>query len=101
MMKVLGSSTVNNTSVTPSAIGSVIYPLIAVMAAASGLPRYTEASSVPLRPLKLRFDVRKDTPCVRGAWPIPTQGPQPHSRIRTPASTSVEIMPSRSAMEKI
>ena len=60
-----------------------------------------DASSVPLRPLKLRFDVRRDTPLVRGAWPIPTQGPHPHSNIRAPASTNVEIMPSRNAIEKI
>ena len=77
--------------------GAVIYPVRAVAAATSGLARYNEASSVPPRPLKLRFEVRSETPCVAGACPMPTQGPQPHSSTRAPLSTSLPMTPSRSS----
>ena len=74
--------------------GGQRYPVTAAAAATAGPARYTEASVVPQRPLKLRLEVRTDTPPLWTAWPIPTQGPQPHSRILAPASTKSERTPS-------
>ena len=44
----------------------------------------------PARPLKLRLEVRTAMPSVAGVWPMAQHGPQAISRIRTPASISIQ-----------
>lgn len=65
-------------------VGSVIYPVRQLTAAVSGLTRYTPASRVPLRPSKLRLNVRRETPAELGLWPMPMQGPQALSECARP-----------------
>ena len=54
-------------------------------AATAGEHRKTWSSAVPLRPGKFRLNVRSEFEPEGGACPIPTQGPQAGSSIRTPA----------------
>ena len=49
---------------------------------------------VELRPLKLRLDVRTETPLELGAQPMPQQGPQASSKTRAPAFRRSPITPS-------
>ena len=72
---------------TPRSRGSVISPSSAHAAAVSGLTRYTCALFVPLRPSKLRFEVRTLTASVWGAWAAPMQNPQAASSSRAPAAS--------------
>lgn len=51
----------------PRVVGSVIFPVSADAAAVSGEQRNTASSWVPLRPLKFRGAVRKDTESAPGA----------------------------------
>ena len=53
-------------AVAGTEVGSVIYPVRQLTAAVSGLTRYTPASRVPLRPSKLRLNVRRETPAELG-----------------------------------
>ena len=76
----------------------VITPVIADAAAVSGETRYTPASAVPLRPLKLRLNVRKETPALFGAKPCPRQGPHALSKILNPAAISSPKMPDFAAI---
>src|SRR5205823_9086691 len=55
----------------PWSRGSVIFPSSAVAAAVSGLHRYTRSSAVPLRPSKLRLNVRTEAPRVGGGNALP------------------------------
>ncbi len=70
---------------SPKVRGSVMTPVSAEAAAVSGLTRYRLASGVPLRPGKLRFEVRREIPSDLGAWPTPLQNPQVVSTTRAPA----------------
>jgi hypothetical protein len=72
----------------PSVRGSVIAPVSAVAAAVDGEHKYTRSSAVPLRPGKLRLNVRTDASPLIGACPMPIQGPQTGSSMRAPAVTS-------------
>ena len=65
--------------------GSVITPVRALAAAVDGEQRYTASSWVPLRPGKLRLNVRSDGCAFTGACPMPTHGPHTGSSIRAPA----------------
>ena len=60
-------------------------PVTAEIAAVSGLTRYTDASRVPLLPLKFLLKVRSDTAPDLGDCPIPMQGPHAFSIILAPA----------------
>jgi hypothetical protein len=82
------------TGAEPQVAGSVNFPASAALAAVCGLTRYTWASWVPLRPSKLRLKVRAHTPLETGEPPMPMQGPQAHSRMRAPASSSTSSSPS-------
>ena len=62
-------------------------PVRAAAAAVDGEHRYTWSSAVPLRPGKLRLNVRSDGLPLTGAWPIPMHGPQIGSSIRAPAES--------------
>ncbi len=42
--------------------------------------------------------MRKETPSVGGAWPMPMQGPQADSRMRAPASIRSARAPERAIM---
>src|SRR5438552_1432209 len=77
----------------PWSRGSVIFPSSAVAAAVSGLHRYTRSSAVPLRPSKLRLNVRTEAPRVGGENPIPMHGPHATSSSRTPALMSFVMRP--------
>ena len=79
----------------------MITPVMAAAAAVSGETRYTFASAVPERPLKLRLKVRRDTPSVLGANPIPIQGPQALSKMRNPARIKSPKIPAFSAISKV
>ena len=68
-------------------------PVSSETAATAGEHRKTESSGVPERPGKLRLNVRSEFASDGGAWPIPTQGPQTGSSIRTPPSTSCRYTP--------
>src|SRR5512136_1410947 len=67
-------------------LGSTMRPIRAAAAAVSHETRYTWASFVPLRPSKLRFEVRSDTPFELGDWLLPMQKPHAHSSNRAPAA---------------
>src|SRR5256714_12658953 len=58
----------------PRSRGSVVFPSSAVAAAGSGLHRYTRSSAVPLRPSKLRLNVRTEAPRVGGGDANPMHG---------------------------
>src|SRR5438132_3925394 len=77
----------------PRSLGSAIFPSSAVAAAVSGLHRYTRSSAVPLRPSKLRLNVRTEAPWVGGENPMPIHGPQATSSSRTPALMSFVMSP--------
>ncbi len=66
--------------------GSLITPVSALAAAVDGEQRYTASSIVPLRPGKLRLNVRSEGCALTGAWPMPTHGPHTGSSIRAPAA---------------
>src|SRR5438093_11946362 len=51
------------------------------------------SSAVPLRPSKLRLNVRTDGPFVGGANPIPMHGPHATSSSRTPDLMSFVMRP--------
>mgnify|MGYP000586276900 CR=1 FL=1 len=70
-----------------------MWPVRAHAAAISGETRYTCASLVPLRPSKLRLNVRSDTPPEFGEKPIPMHGPHAHSSTRAPAAMMSDNAP--------
>src|SRR5665647_3926816 len=86
---------------SPDSSASVSTPVIAERAAVSGLTRYTCASSVPLRPLKFRLKVRRETAPVFGDWPIPMQGPQAFSITLAPEFIKSAKAPFSASLDKI
>ena len=84
---------------SPKSLGSVISPVSAAATAVSGETRYTLASLVPLRPKKLRLNVRNDTPAELGEKPIPMQGPQAHSSSLAPLANISESAPQSASIE--
>jgi hypothetical protein len=78
----------------------MISPVIAAAVATSGEARYTESSSIPERPSKLRLNVRTDTESEAGTWPTPMQAPQVASEKFTPAAISSATHPSRASISE-
>jgi hypothetical protein len=56
---------------------------------------------VPERPGKFRLKVRSELALDGGAWPMPTQGPQTGSSMRTPPSTSWRYTPDSAIAARI
>ena len=82
----------------PSVRGSVIAPVSAAATAVSGDTRYTCASFVPLRPRKLRLNVRRLTPPELGEKPMPMHGPHAHSSRRAPLESMSVSAPQSASM---
>src|SRR4030043_707881 len=71
-------------------LGSVISPVNAEAAAVAGLARYIEASGLPMRPLKLRLAVDRQTSLSpRTPWCKPRHAAHPGGSIIAPALTKI------------
>src|SRR5208283_1572113 len=78
--------------------GSVISPFTALAAAVAAEQRYTDASVLPCRPLKFRFDVESETsPGASRPNDPPMQGPQQGASTSAPAFTNRSMRPFSSA----